>query len=180
MKNLIRALARLPGRRLRLLIRAGRMDAKVQKFETRLASIRRVEARLERRLAAAVQRLSALLHGAGAAGRGPGRPPKRRGPGRPPKRRGPGRPPKVQERRGGRRRVNEKPLAQVLKDILAKKGGAFTVSELAGMARDNGYKTKSKPEIFAITVSLALRKNAQTFQRTGKKYQLTKSAESAG
>jgi hypothetical protein len=78
----------------------------------------------------------------------------------------------------GRRRVNAQPLAQVLKDVLAKKGGAYTVSELAAMARENGYKTKSKPAVFAITVSLALRKNPQLFSRNGKKYELAKGAES--
>jgi hypothetical protein len=182
MRNLIRAIARLPGRRLRLLIRAGRFEARVQALEARLASVRAErasldvkEARLERRLASAGKRLSTLLEGAGSSGRGPGRPPKHRGPGRPPKRRGPGRPPKAGGgRRAGRR--NEKPLAEVLREVLAKKGQALSVSELAGFARDHGYNTKSKPEVFAITVSLALRKRTDLFTRNGKKYELKKAA----
>ena len=185
MKNLIRALAKLPGRRLRLLIRAGRAEAKVQLLEARLAAVRAEratlaakEARLERKLASAGLKVSALMEGAGTSGRGPGRPPKRRGPGRPPKRRGPGRPPKAGRRRGGRR-VNERPLAQVLRDVLSKKGAAMTVSELASLARDNGYRTKSNPKVFAITVSLALRKRTDFFARNGNKYELTKAAAQA-
>src|SRR5688572_26835764 len=177
MKNLIRAIAKLPGRRLRLLIRAGRIDARVQSLENRLAALRKMEARLERQLEKAGRRLSSLLEGAGSSGRGPGRPPKHRGPGRPPKRRGPGRPPN--SGRGGRRRVNEKPLAQVLRDVLAKEGQPLTVSELGALAREHGYKTKSKPAIFAITVSLALRKRTDLFTRNGKKYQLAKAGAEA-
>lgn len=183
MKNLIRAIAKLPGSRLRLLIRAGRLDAKVQRIETRLAAVRKEETRLERRLAAAGHKLESLIGGATRRGpgrppkhRGPGRPPGRRGPGRPPGRRGPGRPPSSGRGRG-RRRVNEKPLAAVLRDVLAKKSQPMTVAELAAQARANGYQTKSKPEVFAITVSLALRKRADLFNRSGRKYQLAKSAE---
>ena len=186
MKDLIRALAKLPGRRLRLLIRAGRAEAKVQMLEARLASVRAEramlaakEARLERKLASAGLKVSALMEGAGASGRGPGRPPKRRGPGRPPKRRGPGRPPKAVRRRRGGRHVNARPLAQVLRDVLSKKGGAMTVSELAALARDNGYRTKSNPKVFAITVSLALRKRTDFFARNGNKYELTKAGAQA-
>jgi hypothetical protein len=175
MNSLVRAIAKLPGRRLRILIRAGRVDSKIQGLESRLAAVRRAESALVRQLAKAERKLSALLEGAGASGRGPGRPPKRRGPGRPPGRRGPGRPPKAGRKRG-RRRVNEKPLAQVLRDVLAKKGQAMAVSELAAQARANGYRTKSKPSIFAITVSLALRKRPEWFARNGRKYQLAKSA----
>ncbi|HZN61335.1 MAG TPA: hypothetical protein VFC90_02915 [Planctomycetota bacterium] len=185
MNSLIRALAKLPRRRLRLLIRAGGVEAGVQILERRLAAVRKdktaldaKEGRLERRLAAAERKLSALLAGAGSAGRGPGRPPKRRGPGRPPKRRGPGRPPKAAGRRG-RRRANAKPLAQVLRDVLSKKSQPMSVSELATSARDNGYRTKSKPQVFAITVSLALRKRTDLFTRNGKKYELAKGAAQA-
>jgi hypothetical protein len=52
----------------------------------------------------------------------------------------------------------------------------MSVAELAALARDNGYRTKSKPAIFAITVSLALRKHTTLFARNGKKYQLAKAA----
>jgi hypothetical protein len=183
MKNLIRAIAKLPGGRLRLLIRAGRLDAKVQRLEARLAKVRKEETRLERRLAAAGQKLESLLGGAARRGpgrppkyRGPGRPPKRRGPGRPPGRRGPGRPPSS-GRRVGRARVNDRPLAIVLKDVLGKKSQPMSVGELAAQARASGYKTKSKPEVFAITVSLALRKRTDLFTRNGRKYQLAKAAE---
>ena len=184
MKNLIRALAKLPRPRLRMLIRAGRMEAKVQVLESRLAAIRKVKAnlesrasRIERKLEDAGRALAGLLQGVGTPRRGPGRPPGRRGPGRPPKRRGPGRPPG--SGRKGRAPRNEKPLAQVLKDILAKKNEAMSVGDLAAQARAAGYKTKSKPDVFAITVSLALRKNTAMFSRSGKKYQLTKAAESS-
>jgi hypothetical protein len=179
MRNLIRALAKLSGRKLQQLIRAGRIDSKVRALETRLAAVRKEEARLERRLASAGVKLEALLGGAGAKRRGPGRPPKRRGPGRPPGKRGPGRPPAA-ARRGGRRRANAQPLSQVLKEILAKKGEAMTVADLAAGARASGYKTKSKPPVFAITVSLALRKNPALFARVGRKYQLAKGAEAQG
>src|SRR5688572_17999206 len=175
MKNLIRALAKLPRPRLRMLIRAGRMEAKVQVLESRLAAIRKLKAnlesrasRIERKLEDAGRALAGLLQGVGTPRRGPGRPPKRRGPGRPP---GSG--------RKGRAPRNEKPLAQVLKDILAKKNEAMSVGDLAAQARTAGYKTKSKPDVFAITVSLALRKNTAMFSRSGKKYQLTKAAESS-
>ena len=184
MKNLIRALAKLPRPRLRLLIRAGRMEAKVQLLESRLAAIRKLKANLEAR-AAKIERklentgrtLTDLLQGVGTRRRGPGRPPGRRGPGRPPKRRGPGRPPGTGGRGRGRR--NDKPLAQVLKELLARKNEPMSVGDLASQARAAGYKTKSKPEVFAITVSLALRKNTSMFNRTGKKYQLSKSAEAS-
>src|SRR5262245_1371893 len=179
MKNLIRAIAKLPGRRLRQLIKAGRLDAKVRALEDRLAAVRTVEARLERRLEAAVRKFAALVGGAVSRKRGPGRPRKHRGPGRPPGRRGPGRPPKAGGRRG-RRRANEKPLALVLKDVLAKKGQAMAVADLAAEARAGGYQTKSKPAVFAITVSLALRKNTALFARVGRKYQLAKGAEATG
>lgn len=73
--------------------------------------------------------------------------------------------------------MNAQPLAQVLKDVLTKKSGqAMSVAELAALARSSGYRTKSKPEIFAITVSLALRKNPALFARNGRKYSLAKSA----
>lgn len=184
MKNLIRAIAKLPRRRLRMLIRAGRMDAKVQKLQARLAQVRKEEARLERRLSAAGRTLESLLGGGGLRRgpgrppkyRGPGRPPKRRGPGRPPGRRGPGRPPSSGRKRG-RRRANERPLAVVLRDVLAKKSQPMSVADLAELARSNGYQTKSKPSVFAITVSLALRKRTDWFTRTGRKYQLAKTAE---
>jgi hypothetical protein len=185
MKNLIRALAKLPRPRLRLLIRAGRMEAKVQLLESRLSAIRKLKAnlesraaRIERKLEDAGRSLSGLLQGVGTPRRGPGRPPGKRGPGRPPKRRGPGRPPGSGRR--GRTPRNEKPLAQVLKDLLsANKNEPMSVGDLAAQARAAGYKTKSKPDVFAITVSLALRKNTAVFSRTGKKYQLTNSAESS-
>jgi hypothetical protein len=157
MRNLIRALAKLSGRKLQQLIRAGRIDSKVRALETRLAAVRKEEARLERRLASAGVKLEALLGGAGA---------KRRGP--------------AAARRGGRRRANAQPLSQVLKEILAKKGEAMTVADLAAGARASGYKTKSKPPVFAITVSLALRKNPALFARVGRKYQLAKGAEAQG
>jgi len=180
MNSLIRAIAKLPRRRLGLLIRAGRVDAKVQGLQGRLEAVRRAESALERQLGAAERKRAALLEGAGSTGRGPGRPPKRRGPGRPRKGRGPGRPPKAAGRKRRRRRVNEKPLAQVLRDVLAKKGQAMAVSELAALARSHGYKTKSKPAIFAITVSLALRKHPDLCARNGRKYQLAKSSKPAG
>ncbi len=176
MKSLIRALAKLPRRRLRLLIRAGRVESRIKALQGRLAAARRAESRLEKQLSAAERKLSSLLEGAGASGRGPGRPRKRRGPGRPPKRRGPGRPPLAGGRRRRRGRVNAKPLAQVLRDVLAKKSQPMSVNELAALARDAGYTTKSKPGIFAITVSLALRKRTDLFARNGKKYSLAKSA----
>lgn len=178
MKSLIRALAKLPRRRLRLLIRAGRVESKIQTLQGRLHAARRAASRLEKQLSVAERKLSSLLEGAGAPGRGPGRPRKRRGPGRPPKRRGPGRPPKVGARRRRRGRVNDRPLAQVLREVLAKKSQPMSVNELAGLARGAGYKTKSKPGIFAITVSLALRKRTDLFARHGKKYALAKSAAS--
>ena len=74
MRNLIRAIAKLPGRKLRQLIRAGRIDAKVRWLESRLAAVRKDEARLLRRLAAAAGKLEALLGGSGPKRRGPGRP----------------------------------------------------------------------------------------------------------
>ncbi|HTF57781.1 MAG TPA: hypothetical protein VK661_11160 [Planctomycetota bacterium] len=193
MRNLIRAIARLPRRRLRLLIRASRIEAVITRLETRLKSARKEkssleakEARLERRVAGEERKLESVLAGAGVSGRGPGRPPKRRGPGRPPKarrgpgrppkRRGPGRPPKAGASRRRRRRINEKPLALALRDILAQKSQPMAVAELADLVRRQGYKTKSKPSIFAITVSLALRKHPEIFVRTGRKYQMAKSA----
>ncbi|HEY3226180.1 MAG TPA: hypothetical protein VGK61_04185 [Planctomycetota bacterium] len=194
MRNLLRAIARLPRRRLRLLIRASRIEAVIARLETRLKSARKEkasleakEARLERRVAGAERKLASVLEGAGVSGRGPGRPPKRRGPGRPPKarrrgpgrppkRRGPGRPPKAGASRRRRHRINEKPLALALRDVLSQKNQPMAVAELADLVRQQGYKTKSKPSIFAITVSLALRKHPDLFARTGRKYQMAKSA----
>jgi len=193
MRNLIRAIAKLPRRRLRLLIRASRIEESIARLESRLESARKEkasleakEARLERRVAGQERKLAAVLAGAGVSGRGPGRPPKRRGPGRPPKahrgpgrppkRRGPGRPPKAGGSRRRRAKINEKPLALALRDVLAQKSQAMAVAELADLVRQHGYKTKSKPSIFAITVSLALRKHPELFTRTGRKYQMAKSA----
>jgi len=191
MRNLIRAIAKLPRRRLRLLIRASRIESSIARLESRLNSARKEkaslevkEARLERRVAGEERKLASVLQGAGVSARGPGRPPKRRGPGRPPKahrgpgrppkRRGPGRPPSVGGSRR-RRKVNEKPLALALRDVLAQKTQPMAVAELADLVRQHGYKTKSKPSIFAITVSLALRKHPELFARTGRKYQMAKS-----
>ena len=67
----------------------------------------------------------------------------------------------------------------MLRDVLAKKNQAMSVADLAAQARANGYQTKSKPAVFAITVSLALRKRTDLFTRTGRNYQLAKSAEAA-
>ena len=53
----------------------------------------------------------------------------------------------------------------------------MSVADLPAGARANGYKTLSKPPVFAITVSLALRKNTALFARVGRKYQLAAGAE---